>query len=210
MFGTENLAAFAAASILLTVTPGQDTFYVLGRSVAQGRRAGVLSALGIATGVLVHVCAAALGLSALLASSTYAFTLVKLTGACYLVYLGIQMLRDAGEVQPGGTEAAGSAAGLEIYLKGVLTNAPNPKVALFFLAFLPQFVSAGSDDKTSSFLFLGFLFLLIGATWCVSLAVFASAIARGWRGRSRRVRALRRVAGATFIALGCKLAAERP
>ena len=94
MFGTHNLAAFTAASILLSITPGQDTFYILGRSIAGGRRAGVLSARGIATGALAHVIAAAVGLSALLASSDYAFTVVKYVGAAYLIYLGVKMLCD--------------------------------------------------------------------------------------------------------------------
>ena len=209
VFGTQNLLAFVAAGILLNITPGQDTFYILGRSIAQGRRAGVLSALGIATGGLAHVTAAAVGLSALIASSAYGFTIVKWVGAAYLIFLGIQMLRDKSSETPEMAATSDSASTLEIYLKGVLTNLLNPKVALFFLAFLPQFVVPDSPNKVASFLFLGSLFLLSGTTWCVVLAVFAARIARGWRSHPRKLLFLRRVASATFVALGCRLATER-
>ncbi len=209
MFGTQNLATFAVASILLIITPGQDTFYILGRGIAEGRRAGVLSALGISTGALAHVTAAALGLSALIASSAYAFTVVKWMGAAYLMYLGFEMLREQDSETRDLAATSGSASTREIYLKGALTNLLNPKVALFFLAFLPQFVAPDSPNRVASLLFLGLLFLLTGTMWCFVLAVFAARIARGWRSDPLRVRVVRRVAGGTFLVLACKLAIER-
>ncbi len=208
MFGTHNLAAFTAASILLSITPGQDTFYILGRSIAGGRRAGVLSALGIATGTLAHVIAAAVGLSALLASSDYAFTVVKYVGAAYLIYLGVKMLCDDRSETREIAATSGPATTLAIYLRGALTNLLNPKVALFFLALLPQFISPNSPNQTASFLFLGSLFLLIGTSWCLALGVFAARITSGWRSQHRKLRILRRVAGGTFVAVGSKIAIE--
>ena len=150
MFGTQNLTVFAVAGILLIITPGQDTFYILGRGIAQGRRAGVLSALGISTGALAHVTAAALGLSALIASAPYAFTFVKWMRAAYLMYLGFEMLREQDSETRDLAATSGSASNREIYLKGALTNLLNPKVALFFLAFLPQFVAPDSPNPAFS------------------------------------------------------------
>ena len=204
MLGTENLGVFAGATVLLVVSPGQDTFYVLGRSMAQGRRAGVVSALGISTGGLVHVVAAAVGVSALIASSALAFSLVKWAGAGYLVYLGIQMIREGSEPT---TIASGRIT--RVYLTGVLTNLLNPKVALFFLAFLPQFVAADSSSKVTSFLFLGALFMFAGTIWCLLLAAFGARIAASCRSRPRRLVWVRRLAGGTFIALGCRLVTDQ-
>ena len=195
MLGTQNFAVFAVAGILLIITPGQDTFYILGRGIAQGRRAGVISALGISTGALAHVTAAALGLSALIASAPYAFTFIKWMGAAYLMYLGFEMLREQDSETPDLAAVSGSASTREIYLKGALTNLLNPKVALFFLAFLPQFVAQDSPNRVASLLFLGLLFFLTGTAWCLVLAVFGARIARGWRSDPLRVRVLRRVVG---------------
>ena len=209
MLGTQNLAVFAVAGILLIITPGQDTFYILGRGIAQGRRAGVISALGISTGALAHVTAAALGLSALIASAPYAFTFIKWMGAAYLMYLGFEMLREQDSETSDLAAVSGSASTREIYLKGALTNLLNPKVALFFLAFLPQFVAPDSPNRVASLLFLGLLFFLTGTAWCLVLAVFGARIARGWRSDPLRVRVLRRVVGGALVLLGCKLALEQ-
>ncbi len=135
MFGTQNIVVFVLSGILLNLTPGQDTFYILGRSIAQGRRAGVLSALGITSGTVVHTFAAALGLSAILATSARAFLILKLAGTVYLIYLGFKMIfYGAGKtVKP--VEFTRESQ-LAIYHAGFLTNLLNPKVALFFMAFL--------------------------------------------------------------------------
>ena len=169
MFGTQNLLLFIVSGILLNLTPGQDTFYILGRSIAQGRRAGVLSVLGIVSGSVVHTTAAALGLSAILATSTRAFLVVKLAGAAYLVPLGLTMLLHRNE-QVGEPTKVSQETDWAIYRAGFLTNLLNPKVALFFMAFLPQFVSPSADSRVLTFLFLGGLFMTTGTIWCLVLA----------------------------------------
>src|SRR5688572_11684813 len=138
MFGTEHLALFVLSGILLNLTPGQDTLYIVGRSVAQGRRAGLLSVAGIVSGLVVHTSAAAFGLSAILAASTTAFLAVKLAGAVYLVYLGVRMAFGRVSEEEGPASFA-RESDWAIYRAGVLTNVLNPKVAIFFMAFLPQF-----------------------------------------------------------------------
>src|SRR5688572_7668701 len=140
MFGSEHLGLFVVSGLLLNITPGQDTLYIVGRSLSQGRRAGLLSVLGIASGSVIHTFAAAFGLSAILATSAQAFLIVKLAGAVYLAYLGVRMI-----IEPARPAEAPAHFNREspwaIYRAGLLTNVLNPKVALFFMAFLPQFVS---------------------------------------------------------------------
>src|SRR6516162_2608024 len=153
MLGIHDYGLFVAAGILLNLTPGQDTLYILGSSIANGRRIGVASALGICSGCVVHTLAAALGLSAILASSATAFTVVKLAGAAYLIYLGIRALTARAHVlSPTGGVASGSA--ITAFRQGVITNVLNPKVALFFLALLPQFIDPGSPTKVAAFVAL--------------------------------------------------------
>src|SRR5438105_1230262 len=139
MLGTQHLLLFITSGLLLNLTPGQDTFYIIGRSIAQGRRAGVLSVLGITSGCVVHTLAAAFGLSAILATSVRAFLVVKFVGAAYLGYLGVRLIVDRSRPEAGLIDLP-RESGWAIYRSGVLTNVLNPKVALFFMAFLPQFV----------------------------------------------------------------------
>jgi threonine/homoserine/homoserine lactone efflux protein len=155
VFGTHDLWLFVLSGLLLSITPGPDTLYIVGRSSTQGWRAGAVAALGIGTGTLVHICAAALGLSAILAASATAFTAVKYIGAAYLLYVGIALFRAAGA--PGSSTSAvvvRPAPLRGIFAQGFLTNVLNPKVALFFLAFLPQFVAPDASSKPLAFLFL--------------------------------------------------------
>ena len=213
MFGTQNLALFVISGILLNLTPGQDTFYILGRSIAQGRRAGILSVLGITSGSVVHTLAAAFGLSAILATSASAFLIVKAAGAAYLVYLGISMLRDrtpgtSGTLGTIGTSGASGSA-WAIYRAGMLTNVLNPKVALFFMAFLPQFVDPAAESKVGAFLFLGAVFMFNGTLWCLILAWGASAMSRRFRDRPSAGMLFKRAAGALFIGLGVRLAVSK-
>jgi threonine/homoserine/homoserine lactone efflux protein len=208
VFGTQNLALFVISGILLNLTPGQDTFYILGRSIAQGRRAGILSALGITTGSMVHTLAAAFGLSAILATSASAFLIVKFAGAAYLVYLGVTMLRDrsaAAMPEPASTDGNAWA----IYRAGMLTNVLNPKVALFFMAFLPQFVDPAAPSKVGAFLFLGAVFMFNGTIWCLILAWGAAAMSRRFRERPSAAMLFKRAAGALFIGLGFRLAVSK-
>ena len=207
MFGTHNLALFVLSGFLLNLTPGQDTFYIVGRSLAQGRRAGVLSVLGICSGCAVHTVAAAFGLSAILATSARAFLVVKLVGAAYLGYLGARMLLDRS--QSGGLVELPRDRSWAIYRAGVLTNLLNPKVALFFLAFLPQFVDVHSASRVSSFLFLGALFMTTGTVWCLVLVWSAAAMGRRFRANPSAGALLKRAAGALFVGLGVKMAATQ-
>jgi threonine/homoserine/homoserine lactone efflux protein len=205
MFGIHDFALFLATGILLNLTPGPDTVYILGRSVAQGRRAGIASALGICAGSIFHTCAAALGLSAFLATSAWAFTAVKLAGAAYLIFLGIRALRHSAErmALPGQFKQDTASAA---FRQGVLTNVLNPKVALFFLAFLPQFIDATAPSKMTAFLVLGFTFVTTGTIWCLMLAWFASTFSSKLRGNPTVAVMLNRAVGSLFIFLGLRLA----
>jgi threonine/homoserine/homoserine lactone efflux protein len=208
MLGTQNLLLFFASGILLNLTPGQDTFYILGRSLAQGRRAGLLSVAGISSGSIIHTFAAAFGLSALLATSAQAFFMVKMAGAAYLTYLGLRMLfhRTANAAQPTAFDHESDWA---IYRAGFLTNLLNPKVALFFMAFLPQFVAPTPGSTVVAFLFLGGLFICTGTIWCVVLAWCGSAISGRLRENPSAGALLKRASGAVFVGLGMRLAASR-
>lgn len=208
MVGTQHLAVFVVSGILLNLTPGQDTFYIVGRSVAQGRRAGVLSVLGIVSGSIIHTCAAAFGLSAILATSARAFSVVKLVGAAYLVYLGTKMLLDRSPaLAPQRTFDRES--GWAIYRAGFFTNLLNPKVALFFMAFLPQFVAPAAGSRIVTFLFLGGLFISTGTIWCLVLAWSASAMSDRFRRSPSAGAMLKRATGVVFVGLGVKLAIGR-
>jgi threonine/homoserine/homoserine lactone efflux protein len=207
VFGTQNLALFVLSGFLLNLTPGQDTFYIVGRSLAQGRRAGVLSVLGITSGCVVHTVAAAFGLSAILAASAHAFLAVKLAGAAYLVYLGARMLLEHSTAS--GLAELPVERSWAIYRAAVLTNVLNPKVAIFFLAFLPQFVDTTSSSKVAAFLFLGGVFMCTGTLWCLTLVWFASAMGRRFREKPLAGVVLKRAAGAMFVGLGVKMAATR-
>jgi threonine/homoserine/homoserine lactone efflux protein len=208
MFGTEHLGLFILTGLLLNITPGQDTLYIVGRSMSQGRRAGVLSVLGISSGSVIHTLAAAFGLSAILATSAQAFLIVKLAGAAYLTYLGVRMIleRAPGAADVGRFEHESPWA---IYRAGLLTNVLNPKVALFFMALLPQFVSAGAESRVLTFLFLGAVFIFNGTLWCLFLVWSASVISRRLRGRESAGIALKRATGAVFVGLGVRLAVSK-
>jgi RhtB (resistance to homoserine/threonine) family protein len=205
MFGIHDFELFLAAGILLNLTPGPDTVYILGRSIAHGRDAGIVSALGISVGSIFHTCAAALGLSAILATSALAFATIKLTGGVYLVYLGIKMLLDRRKQLSLPSHFRGRTT-LAAFRQGVLTNVLNPKVALFFLAFLPQFIDPASGNKVFAFLFLGLTFVTTGTIWCLVLARFASACSKRLRASETFAEWLNRTAGALFIFLGVRLA----
>ena len=208
MLGTQHLLLFITSGLLLNLTPGQDTFYIIGRSMAQGRRAGVLSVLGITSGCVVHTLAAAFGLSAILATSVRAFLVVKFAGAAYLGYLGLRLLLDRTRPDYGLADMPRERA-WAIYRSGVLTNVLNPKVALFFMAFLPQFVDPGTPSRVATFLFLGGVFMFNGTLWCLALAWCASTMSVRLRERPAAGVAVKRAAGALFVGLGVKLAVSK-
>ena len=202
-----QLLMFIAAGWLLNLTPGPDVLYIVSTALKSGVRAGIVAALGIVSGCFVHVFAAALGVGALLATSATAFTVLKWVGAAYLMWMGVKLL-----LAKGGSSVVPAVASHEpadlgrLFRQGFLTNVLNPKVALFFLAFVPQFIAPGTPDKVTAFLLLGLLFNLN------SLPInFGYAWLAGWA--SRRVGALQRAmhwmdraAGVMFIGFGLKLA----
>ncbi len=208
MFGIHDFGLFLAAGILLNLTPGPDTVYILGRSIAQGREAGIASALGIGVGSIFHACAAALGLSAILATSALAFGAIKLLGGAYLIFLGIKMVLDRRKhlSLPSNFRRRTTMA---TFRQGVFTNILNPKVALFFLAFLPQFVDPTSSMKVVAFLALGFAFVTTGTIWCLVLAWFASVFSERLRNNETISQWLNRTAGALFVFLGIRLATTK-
>ena len=208
MFGIHDFGLFLAAGILLNLTPGPDTVYILGRSIAQGREAGIASALGICVGSIFHSCAAALGLSAILATSAVAFAAIKLLGAAYLIFLGIKMLLDRRR-QLSLPSNFRRRTTIAAFRQGVFTNVLNPKVALFFLAFLPQFIDPASNMKVFAFLMLGLTFVTTGTIWCLILAWFASAFSERLRTNETIGQWLNRAAGALFVFLGLRLATAK-
>jgi RhtB (resistance to homoserine/threonine) family protein len=206
MFGTHDLALFIVSGLLLNIAPGPDSILIMTRSATQGWRAGSMAALGIGTGTLVHVFAAALGLSALLATSATAFTIVKLAGAAYLLYVGIGMLR--GE-KSGTQESVAQVSSLpyrKIFVQGFLTNVLNPKVAVFFLAFVPQFIAPDAPNKALSFIVLGCIFNFNGMLWCNFLSVATALAKQRLKIGGGIARWVNRVIGAVFVSFGVKLA----
>jgi len=203
-----HLGLFILSGLLLNITPGQDTLYIVGRTMSQGRRAGLMSVLGIASGSIIHTLAAAFGLSAILATSAGAFTTVKLAGAAYLVYLGIRMLLDRAVTSGVAREFTSESDGA-IYRAGLLTNVLNPKVALFFMAFLPQFVEPAGGSRVFPFLFLGTVFVFNGTLWCLVLVTGATAMGRRLRKSPLMELVLRRATGVIFVGLGARLATSR-
>ena len=215
---TAQLLLFITAGLVLNLTPGPDVMYIVAHAVRGGARAGVAAALGIDAGCLVHVAAAALGVSALLATSATAFALLKWAGAFYLVWVGVQMLRaalrpDATDNIAAGAQPASAGAGLHaqvpraaVWRRGFLTNVLNPKVALFFLAFVPQFIAPGTAQPGLVFLLLGLLFTVNGLLVCVGWALAAAWAARRAGALQRALRWLDGVAGGLFIVFGVRLA----
>jgi threonine/homoserine/homoserine lactone efflux protein len=209
MLGIHHYGLFIATAVLLVITPGQDTFFILGRSLSGGRAAGVAAALGISAGSVLHTFAAALGLSALLATSQYAFMAVKFAGAAYLIYIGVRALVTRSKSVPGDDAGRGEGGNWSAFRQGVVSNLLNPKVALFFLALMPQFIDAHSNQKVIAFLALGLTFVTLGVVWCVVLAVAAAKLRGAFLRRPSMANVLNKIAGAMFIALGLKLATAR-
>ena len=174
MFGIQNLSLYVVSCILLNLTPGQDTMFILGRSIAQGRKTGIISVAGIMSGVLIHTSFAAFGLSAVFATSSLAFSIVKFAGAGYLIWIGVDFLRSTGQNDSAEIIEKHQLSSWTIYRQGILTNLLNPKVSLFFLSFLPQFVDPRTDFVIAPFIALGMIFFTTGSIWCLVL-VFGSA-----------------------------------
>lgn len=206
MLGIENFTVFLTAGILLNLYPGPDSLYILARSISQGRVAGVFAVLGISTGSLFHTLIGSAGFSALLFSSASTFSLIKYAGAAYLFYQALLMLRDSLKTSDRMQLFSDKKSMWKIYRRGALTNILNPKVALFFMALLPQFISAQSSSKPLAFLLLGMVFVLTGTLWCLLLALFASFFSRSMRKNPRVSQWLLRINAGLFGYLGIQLA----
>jgi len=202
MYGIINFEVFLLTGILMNLIPGADTMYIFGRSISQGRRAGIYSVFGIITGSLVHTLLVSFGLSLILTKSIVLFNTIKIIGVIYLVYLGIKMILDKSNI---GFEVSTNKLNLrKIYLQGLLTSLTNPKVSLFFIAFLPQFIHAKASGPIP-FLILGLTFTATGLLWCLFVAYFSSYVTNKLRGNQKLGIILNRITGMIFICMGLKL-----
>ena len=211
MFGVTELWLFVLSGVMLNLIPGPDSLYVIGRSAKQGFRAGSVGAFGIGAGTLVHVFAAAFGLSAILATSAMAFTVVKVIGCIYLLYIGFSMLLSkskAADVDAVNLDSKNTSLS-QIFFQGFLTNVLNPKVALFFLAFVPQFIAMDYPHKAMSFIFLGIIFNINAMIWCHILAWTSSSIGGKLKHNQRITTYLTKFTGGLFVFFGIKLALSK-
>ncbi|NDI34923.1 LysE family translocator [Chengkuizengella sediminis] len=203
MFGIINYEVFLISGILLNLIPGTDTMYIIGRSISQGKKAGIYSVLGIISGSIVHTLLVAFGLSIILTKSLILFNVIKIIGALYLIYLGIRMFSDKTNLEADTSVKHHLKAG-KIYMQGILTSLTNPKVALFFIAFLPQFVDVQSSGPVS-FILLGVTFTLTGLLWCLFVVYFSSYSTKKMRGNQKVANILNKITGIVFIGMGLKL-----
>jgi threonine/homoserine/homoserine lactone efflux protein len=197
---------FIVAALMLNIAPGPDMLYVIGRSVGQGRKAGIVSSLGVFVGCWVHILAAAFGIAALLRSSPLAFNPVRYAGAAYLIYLGGRMLLQKADLV---SQRLKHESLVSIFRQGVITNVLNPKVAIFFLAFLPQFIDARRGSVVLQILFLGLIFNVGGTLVNLGVAFAGGTLGELLRRNQRIARMQRWFTGLVFIGLGLKLAWQR-
>ncbi|WP_268847224.1 LysE family translocator [Flavobacterium aestivum] len=206
MTGIIHYETFILTGILLNITPGNDTIFILSRSMAQGKKAGFMSVLGIATGSLIHTILAAFGLSIIIAKSILVFSIIKYAGAAYLLYIGYQMLTDKKSLNTDTSFSEKSINLKKIYRDGVITNVLNPKVALFFISFLPQFIDSSVSSTVLPFIKLGVTFTVTGTIWCLILANFASFIFSKLKHNKTLSNYINKTCGAVLIGLGIKVA----
>ena len=200
---------FIASAIVLNLTPGIDTIYILTRSITHGKRAGLVSVAGIMSGCIIHVLCASFGLSLILSTSVLVFSLIKWAGAGYLIYLGIRMLFSRQSSFDSLLISDASPDLFKIYKQGVLTNILNPKVGLFFLSFLPQFINPNQTYGAIPFLILGMTFLTTGTLWCLFLTLTASLMTKTLRRNPMAGTLLQKISGLIFIGFGLKLAFDK-
>lgn len=209
MSGIHDLPLFVLSGLLLNIMPGPDSLLIMTRSATQGWRAGCTAALGIGTGTLVHIFAAALGLSAVLSTSATAFTVVKLVGAAYILYMAFGLLRSRRQDGDATPLALPALPYRKIFAQGFLTNVLNPKVAIFFLAFVPQFIQADAPNKALAFIVLGCIFNVNGMLWCGALALTTAKASARIKLSPAASLWLKRVTGGLFVGLGVKLALSK-
>lgn len=203
--GIENFITFILTALVFVMTPGIDTVFVLNKSIEQGVKSGVYASLGVNTGVLMHTFFAALGLTVLLSRSALAFTVIKYVGFVYLVYLGISKLKNSKTVIGINTKNVPQKKEQNDFWSGFLTNTLNPKVALFFLAFFPQFISPAQLENPLPFVILGFTFAIIGTVWYLGLSFFASTFTHKIEHSPNFSIWLNRISGLVFILMGIKI-----
>ncbi len=204
MLDPSTIITFCSASILLALAPGPDNIFVLTQSAVHGKAAGIVTTLGLLTGVLVHTCAVALGIAAVFQTSEAAFSILKVIGAGYLFFLAWQAFRAKGQPIPSGRE--GRIKLRKLYVRGIIMNVTNPKVSIFFLAFLPQFADPQRGSIILQFLALGGLFILSGSVVFFALSLLAGTLGQ-WLNRSPRAQlVLNRIAGVVFAGLALKIA----
>jgi threonine/homoserine/homoserine lactone efflux protein len=204
MIEPARFVVFIGVSWALIIAPGPDMIYVITRGMAHGRRAGILSAIGVVCGILVHTTAAALGLTLIFQTSAFAFLLVKLIGATYLLYLGFKAWRDKSTFRI--QTSAASAKSSALFWQGVLSNVLNPKIAIFFLAFLPQFVDKGSSHIAFQLVMLGSTFAFFGLCFLLAVGYSSGTIGRWLTQRPKSAQFFQRLAGGILISLGIRLA----
>lgn len=204
MIEPAKFALFIGVSWALILAPGPDMIYVITRGMAHGRKAGVLSAVGVVCGILVHTTAAAFGLTLILQTSAFAFLFVKFAGAAYLIYLGIKAWLDRSSL-PLHTTASTTTSGA-LFWQGVLSNVLNPKIAIFFLAFLPQFVDQGSSQVTLQMVILGLTFACFGLCFLLVVGYSSGTLGTWLTGRPQYTRFFQRLAGGILVSLGIRLA----
>ena len=209
MLGIHDLPVFILSGLLLNILPGPDSLLIMTRSATQGPRAGCAAAWGIGAGTFVHIFAAALGLSAVLATSAAAFTVVKLIGAAYILWMAVGLLRSRKGEDRAEAPVLARLPYRKIFAQGFLTNVLNPKVALFFLAFVPQFIAASAPNKALAFIVLGCIFNLNGMLWCNALALFTARASARIKLAPAVSLWLNRATGGLFVWLGLKLALSK-
>lgn len=206
MTGIIHFETFLLTGILLNLTPGNDTIFILTKSIGQGKKAGMVSALGIGAGNIVHTIFAAFGLSLIIAKSILLFNIIKFVGAAYLVYLGYKMWTNKAQLNTGEIVSAKKVNYWKMIRDGIVANVLNPKVAIFYIAFLPQFSDPTLKNTILPFLLLGTTFITTGTIWCFMLAVFASTLF-GKLKKNKKISAyINKVCGLTFVGLGIKVA----
>ncbi|MFA5669310.1 MAG: LysE family translocator [Balneolaceae bacterium] len=206
MVGIENFITFLISTLFFAMTPGMDTVFVLNKSIVQGKKSGVYASLGICTGVLVHTIFAALGFSVLIAKSTIAFSFIKYAGVAYLVYLGVMAIKNSSDIVSFDTQSLNQSKSKNDYWSGLVTNTLNPKVALFFLAFFPQFINPAHIENPIPFLFLGIAYALISIVWLLILVSFTSMFSLKITSNLKANIWFNKVGGLVFIAMGVLIA----
>ena len=200
MFGIVNFTVFVSSCIILHFAPGADTMYILGKTLSGGKKSGIISVFGISTGVLIHTILVAFGLSAVLSKSILAFNIIKTLGAVYLIYMGIKSIMDKSSLEESKENKIENLK--EIYFQGVITNVLNPKVALFFLAFLPQFINENNQYGILPFILLGISFCITSSIYGIILAIFSGEVLKFFNKDSKFSSKMKKISGIIYILLG--------